>query len=86
VIERDEVRGRLRSYILTELLNNPAYPLKDDEPLITGGLMDSFSLAQIAVFIETAFGVNLPDTELTVANMDTLEQMVSRVYGSRTSA
>jgi acyl carrier protein len=47
-------------------------------------MIDSFSLAQIAVFIEDTFGVYIPDTDLTVANMDTFDQMVSvvRQYAS----
>ncbi len=52
-----EVKDKLRTFILNELLNNPDYPLKDDEGLITGGLMDSFSLAQIGVFVEDAFDI-----------------------------
>jgi acyl carrier protein len=78
-MDRQDVHDRLRTFILEELIHDPKYALRDDEPLITGGLMDSFALAQVAVFIEGAFGVELPDTELTVANMDTLDQMVARV-------
>ena len=34
--------------------------------MISMGLIDSFSLAQVAVFVEEVFGVFLPDTDLTV--------------------
>jgi acyl carrier protein len=78
-MDESEIKDRLRIFILSELLNNPDYPLADDEPLITGGLIDSFSLAQIGVFVEDAFGVYIPDTDLTVENMDTLAQMAARV-------
>lgn len=74
-----DLETKLRAYLLKELLRRPAYDLKHDEPLISGGMIDSFSLAQIAVFIEDAFGVYIPDTELTVANMDTFDQMVAKV-------
>jgi hypothetical protein len=40
-----EVRLKIKQYLCSELLNRPDYPLRDDEPLITGGLIDSFSLA-----------------------------------------
>lgn len=78
-MEPSEIKSKLREYILQTLLRNPSYDLGDDEPLITGGLMDSFSLAQVGVFVEDAFGVYIPDTDLTVANMNTLNQMVARV-------
>jgi acyl carrier protein len=78
-MDRDEVKTKLREFILKDLLRNPGYDLADDEALITGGMMDSFSLAQVGVFAEKAFNVYIPDTDLTVANMDTLDQMVNRI-------
>jgi acyl carrier protein len=42
-------------------------------------LMDSFALAEFAVFVEKELGVYIPDADLTVAKMDTLDQMVARV-------
>ena len=74
-----ETLDRLRSFICTELLRDPAYPLGDDEPLISGGLIDSFSIAYVAVFIENAFGVYIPDVDLTVENMDTLRQIAEMI-------
>lgn len=74
-----EARLKIKQYICAELLNRPDYPLRDDEPLISGGLIDSFSLAYLGVFIEETFGVYIPDSDLTVAQMDTLEQIVKRV-------
>jgi len=78
-----EMRDRLRDFVRSELLREPDYPLAADEPLITGGLIDSFSLAQIGVFVEDAFGVYVPDTDLTVANMDTIERMVTCILKAR---
>ena len=73
------VREKLRTYILQELIRDPGYSLSEDEGLITGGLMDSFALADLAVFIENSFDVYIPDPDLTVEKMDTLGQIVSRV-------
>jgi acyl carrier protein len=78
-MEITEVKAKLRKFICAELLNNPDYPLKDDEALITGGLMDSFSLAQIGVFAEIEFNVYVPDTDLTVDAMNTVDQMAARI-------
>ncbi len=73
------IRAELREYICGELMHDPSYALADDEPLITGGLIDSFALALLAVFIEATFDVYIPDTDLTVERMDTLDQIVARV-------
>lgn len=74
-----EVRAGIRAYICNELIRDPNYPLSDTEGIITGGLIDSFALAELAVYVEKAFNVYIPDPDLTVAKMDTLDQMVARV-------
>jgi acyl carrier protein len=78
-MDEKTVREKLRSYITRELIRDAKYPLKDDEGIITNGLMDSFALAEFAVYVEQEFGVYIPDPDLTVAKMDTLNQMVARV-------
>jgi len=78
-MEPSQVRAALRSFVLNDMIRLPAYDLQDDEPLISGGLVDSFSLALFGVFAEERFGVYIPDPELTVENLDTLNQMVARV-------
>lgn len=78
-MDEHKVREKLRQFIIMELIRDKNYGLADDEGIITGGLIDSFALAQIGVFVEQAFGIYIPDPDLTVAKMDTLNQMVSRV-------
>ena len=73
------IREKLRGFITRELIRDADYDLTDTEGIITGGLMDSFSLAEFAVYVEKEFGVYIPDSDLTVAKMDTLDQMVARV-------
>jgi acyl carrier protein len=78
------IREKLRTYITKELIRDASYPLKNDEGIITGGLMDSFALAEFAVYVESEFGVYIPDADLTVAKMNTLDQMVARVMAGAT--
>lgn len=73
------VRDRLRRFITRDLIRDERYPLRDDEGIITGGLIDSFALAEFAVYVESEFGVYIPDPDLTVEKMDTLDRMVARV-------
>ncbi|CAG0932091.1 D-alanine--poly(phosphoribitol) ligase subunit 2 [Thermoflexales bacterium] len=79
MIDEKVLREKLRAYICKELIRDARYPLTDSEGVITGGLMDSFALAELAVYIEKEFGVYVPDADLTVGKMDTLDQMVARV-------
>ncbi len=78
-MDQNEIKAKLRQFICKEILNNADYPLKDDEALITSGLMDSFSLAQVGVFAELEFNVYIPDPELTVDRMNTLNDMAFRI-------
>ncbi len=78
-MDEASVRQKMRAYITRELIRDANYPLSDDEGIITGGLMDSFALAEFAVFVEQEFGVYIPDPDLTVEKMDTLSRMVARV-------
>ena len=82
-MDAQEMRDRLRDFVRSELLRKPDHPLADDEPLITGGLIDFFALAQVGVFVESTFGVYLADTDLTVANMDTIERMAACILRAR---
>ncbi len=78
-MDEQTVRKKLRAFIVTELIRDEGYALSDDEGIISGGLMDSFSLAELGVYVEEEFDVYIPDSDLTVAKMDTLNQMTARV-------
>jgi acyl carrier protein len=84
-MDAEAVKARLRQFICAELLRDPAYPLGDHEPLITSGMIESFALAQIGVFIEIEFNVYLPDPELTVDRMNTLADMVARIQEKKSA-
>jgi acyl carrier protein len=73
------MRQMLRQFITHDLIRDAGYDLQDDEGIITEGLMDSFALAELGVFIEEKFGVYIPDPDLTVAKMNTLNQIVARI-------
>ncbi len=73
------IRAKIRDFIIRELIRDESYVLTDTEGIVTEGLMDSFSLAEFGVFVEEEFGVYIPDVDLTVEKMDTLDQMVARV-------
>ena len=83
MISNAAVRKKLKNFILKEILRNPDYPMKSDEPLISGGLIDSFSVVQIAVFVEETFEIVIPDADLTIENMDTLDQMAGLILNAK---
>lgn len=78
-MDEQTIRAKLRAFITKELIRDEDYDLDDNEGIITEGLMDSFALAEFGVFVEQEFDVYIPDADLTVEKMDTLDQMVARV-------
>jgi acyl carrier protein len=72
-----DIRAELKDYLTREILNDPTYPLDDDEPLITSGLIDSFSLVDIALWAENTYGVKIDDTELTADHFDTVAELAA---------
>lgn len=69
----------LSNYIATEILKQPERTIAPDESLISSGLIDSFHLVDLALFIEESTGVRIEDTELNAATFDTLKQLVEIV-------
>ena len=65
----------LGQHIAAKILKQPKRVLKDDEPLISSGLIDSFHLVDLALFVEESFGVQIDDSELNRDTFDTLEQL-----------
>jgi acyl carrier protein len=73
------MRDELRTFITTELMRDPGYQLQDDEALISGGLIDSFSLVELQLFIEQQFGVFIDDTELTADAIDNMNDIIALI-------
>jgi acyl carrier protein len=76
-------REKIRNYILTTLMRNPKYKLGDDDKLISGGLIDSFALVELSLFLEEQFGVNVDETDLNAKNMDTVQLIANYVEAHR---
>ncbi|MBB5056785.1 acyl carrier protein [Granulicella aggregans] len=46
-----------------------------DESLFDAGLLDSFSLVDLATQLESHFGVQIPDSDLSPRKFDTIERI-----------
>ena len=71
----DTMYSSLEKYIATEILKQPNRRILPEEPLISSGLIDSFSLMDLALFVEDTFGVRIEDTELNANTFDNLSQL-----------
>jgi acyl carrier protein len=68
---------RFSAFIAEKILKQPTRSIRPDEPLITSGLIDSFSLIDLALFAEENFGVRIDDTELTADTFNNLLELAN---------
>jgi acyl carrier protein len=74
-----ELMQQLEVYIASEVLKQPARRIDARAPLISSGLVDSFNLVGLALYVEEQFGVHIDDTELSASTFDTLEQLAELI-------
>jgi acyl carrier protein len=79
------MQDQIATFISADLLKDPTRKIAFDEALISSGLVDSFSLVDLALFIEEKFGARIDDTELTVDVFDTIEELVALISTRRAS-
>ena len=80
----DSLNAQLSSFIATEILKDPSRTIDEHEKLISSGLVDSFSLVDLALFVEDTFGVQIDDAELTANVFDSIEEL-SAIISTRQS-
>jgi acyl carrier protein len=77
--DRETVQRALHDHIVEEILLRDA-PLIANEDLFDAGF-DSMSLSRVLVFVEDRFGVTIPDEDVVVDEVATLETMTGFVLG-----
>jgi len=74
-----DVITQLSAFLATDILKQPDRVITPDEALISSGLIDSFSLMDVALFVEDTFGVRIEDTELNAEIFDNLTQLAALI-------
>ena len=74
-MNKKDVIKSLNQKIAVELLNQPERDISANEPLISSGLIDSFSLVDLSILVEDSYGVLIDDSELNADTFDTLDKL-----------
>ena len=75
---QQEVEEKIRKYICNNYLpRSAAVSLCADENLFDSGILDSGALISFIVFLETSFGLTIPDEDLLPENFSSLKAMTS---------
>lgn len=75
----EELMQKLGEHIAKNILRQPNRVLKPEQPLLSSGLIDSFSLVDLAIFVEDTFNVHIDDSELNVDTFDTLADLAALI-------
>lgn len=76
----DEIKDKIREYVVDEYVEEGEdIEVKDDTPLISGGLVDSFSMVSLKLFLETEYDVKIPDERATAETFDTVNAIAALV-------
>jgi acyl carrier protein len=68
-----DIIGPVRQQILdTFLKGEDPSALRNDTPLITGGILDSLATLELVTFLEQRFGIQLEAHEVDADRLDTL--------------
>ena len=78
-----EVIPQLAIFLAAKILKQPNRMIRADEALLSSGLIDSFSLMDVALYVEDTFGVRIEDTELNADTFDTLTQLAALIDSRR---
>lgn len=79
----DELRQTILDYVIKEYVEEGDDVEVDvDTPLITGGIVDSFSMVSLKRFLEKKYQIQIPDAEATPEAFDSvsrISELVDRV-------
>jgi acyl carrier protein len=72
-----DVKDVVLEYVIEEYIeDDDDQEVTYDTPLISGGIVDSFSMVSLKVFLETRYNIQIPDAKATPEAFDSVEKIV----------
>jgi acyl carrier protein/D-alanine--poly(phosphoribitol) ligase subunit 2 len=76
----EEMAKVVLEYVIDEYVDDDDdIEVTSDTPLISSGIVDSFSMVSLKAFLEKKYSVTLPDSEATPEAFDTVNSIVALV-------
>ncbi len=72
----DDMREKIIEFIRDEYVEDESMEITDDTPLISGGLVDSFSMVSLKMYLEEEYGIQMSDDEATTEAFDTVKAIL----------
>ncbi len=71
----DDLKDIVLKYVTEEYLEDDSDPITYDTPLISGGIVDSFSMVSLKRFLENKYKIQIPDDEATPEAFDSVNKI-----------
>ena len=72
-LDHSAIREKLRAFVQEQFLYmKPDFQLNDDDLLLKKGVVDSMGVMEVLSFLDEEFGVDVPATDLTEANLGSI--------------
>jgi acyl carrier protein len=76
----DEITKVVRDYVVREYLEEgDDREVTETTPLISGGIVDSFSMVSLKRFLEKKYNIQIPDADATPDAFDSVQRIVTLV-------
>ena len=76
----DDMKGTILDYVRREYLEeDDDRQLNENTKLISGGIVDSFSMVSLKRFLEKKYTVQIPDAEASPEAFDTVTSIIALV-------
>lgn len=76
----DEINEIVRNYVIREYLEEgDDREITETTPLISGGIVDSFSMVSLKRFLEKKYSIQIPDACATPQAFDTVRSITALV-------
>ena len=81
-----DTRVKMRKFVIDNFYVADPSELADDTSLIDSGLVDSTGMLEVIAFLESGFGIQVGDQEMTPANLETIGRIVDFVARKRAAS
>ncbi|MBE0661467.1 MAG: hypothetical protein IH597_03280 [Bacteroidales bacterium] len=72
----EEMKDVVLQYVIDEYLEDEDEEILYDTPLISGGIVDSFSMVSLKRFLENKYKISIPDDKATPEAFDSVNKIV----------
>jgi acyl carrier protein len=73
------LKDTILQYVSKEYLEDDSEPIDFETPLISGGIVDSFSMVSLKRFLENKYNIQIPDDKATPEAFDSVTKIAALV-------